>query len=98
MGIILTLEQVFTVFNSFSNEIVASIIYMLQPDDHVTLSHNMTQIPDHVVAAPGHSVNKSAEPLDASLNVNGDWSFDDTTTYMSYLGRNLFLYYRAIYV
>ncbi|KAA0710209.1 Fibrocystin-L Polycystic kidney and hepatic disease 1-like protein 1 [Triplophysa tibetana] len=58
-------------------------IYGFKQEDYIILNHNFTQAPDafHII----DSRKGSSESLDPSVNVNGDWYFNDLTNSVYYL-------------
>ncbi|XP_051879473.1 PKHD1 like 1, tandem duplicate 1 [Pristis pectinata] len=60
--------------------------YHFTDSDHVVVSHNLTQHPDHVQVTDLQR-NASRQPLGWSHNQNGDWYFDSDNLTLYYLGK-----------
>ncbi|XP_078254550.1 PKHD1 like 1, tandem duplicate 1 [Rhinoraja longicauda] len=60
--------------------------YHFTESDHIVVSHNFTQHPDHVQVTDLHR-NASLLPLDGAHNQNGDWYFDKDNMTLYYLGK-----------
>ncbi|KAK1784753.1 hypothetical protein P4O66_003426 [Electrophorus voltai] len=60
-----------------------AMFYGFRPEDYVIVNHNLTQSPDwfHIV---DNRVG-SSEPLNASVNVNGDWYFNKSSNNLYYM-------------
>uniref|UniRef100_UPI00398F2CC2 PKHD1 like 1, tandem duplicate 1 n=1 Tax=Pristiophorus japonicus TaxID=55135 RepID=UPI00398F2CC2 len=61
-----------------------AIFYHFKENDHVVISHNLTQRPDHFQVM-GPDRNGSLQPLSSASNVNGDWYFDKENVTLYYL-------------
>ncbi|XP_072925977.1 LOW QUALITY PROTEIN: PKHD1 like 1, tandem duplicate 1 [Hemitrygon akajei] len=59
--------------------------YHFTDSDHIVVSHNLTQHPDHVQVTDLQR-NASLQPLGWAHNQNGDWYFDSDNRTLYYLG------------
>uniref|UniRef100_A0A4W4EJY7 Polycystic kidney and hepatic disease 1 (autosomal recessive)-like 1 n=1 Tax=Electrophorus electricus TaxID=8005 RepID=A0A4W4EJY7_ELEEL len=68
---------------SITNISYNAMFYGFRPEDYVIVNHNLTQSPDwfHIV---DNRVG-SSEPLNASVNVNGDWYFNKSSNNLYYM-------------
>jgi hypothetical protein len=59
----------------------------LAPGDYLIIRHPIEYMPDQVYTISSLSMTtQSSTPLSASNNSNGDWYYDNTTSYFSYIG------------
>ncbi|XP_053349466.1 PKHD1 like 1, tandem duplicate 1 [Clarias gariepinus] len=66
-----------------SNISYSAVFYGFQPQDYVIVNHNLTQSPDWVSVVDNR--NRSANPLNSSVNINGDWYMDKSSNNLYYI-------------
>ncbi|KAF5901267.1 fibrocystin-L isoform X1, partial [Clarias magur] len=66
-----------------SNISYSAVFYGFQPQDYVIINHNLTQSPDWVSVVDNR--NGSANPLNSSVNINGDWYMDKSSNNLFYI-------------
>ncbi|XP_073714529.1 fibrocystin-L [Misgurnus anguillicaudatus] len=59
------------------------IIYGFKPEDYIIINHNFTQAPDafHII----DNRKGVSKPLDPTVNVNGDWYFNESSKNVYYM-------------
>ncbi|KAI7798959.1 putative fibrocystin-L, partial [Triplophysa rosa] len=59
------------------------MIYGFKPENYIILNHNFTQAPDmfHII----DQRNGSSQPLTPTVNVNGDWYFNESSNSLYYM-------------
>ncbi|XP_073714530.1 fibrocystin-L [Misgurnus anguillicaudatus] len=59
------------------------LIYGFKPDDYIIINHNFTQAPDafHII----DERKGVSKPLDPTVNVNGDWYFNESSRNVYYM-------------
>ncbi|MCJ8746157.1 hypothetical protein PDJAM_G00138700 [Pangasius djambal] len=69
--------------SQISNISYSAVFYGFKPQDYVIVNHNLTQNPDQVSVVD--SRNGSANPLNPSVNINGDWYMDKSSNNLYYI-------------
>nr|XP_009292515.1 fibrocystin-L isoform X2 [Danio rerio] len=59
------------------------MVYSFRPENYVIINHNMTQTPDMVHIIDYRS--GSPEPLNSTVNVNGDWYINQSSNSLYYM-------------
>uniref|UniRef100_A0AAR2IPV4 Polycystic kidney and hepatic disease 1 (autosomal recessive)-like 1 n=1 Tax=Pygocentrus nattereri TaxID=42514 RepID=A0AAR2IPV4_PYGNA len=63
----------------------SATFYGFRPQDYVIVNHNLTKSPDYVRIVDNR--NSSSDPLNATVNVNGDWYFNKSSNDLFYMGK-----------
>ncbi|XP_051526679.1 fibrocystin-L-like [Myxocyprinus asiaticus] len=69
--------------SQITNISYSGVFYGFRPENYVILNHNLTQKPDKFRIIDYR--NGSSQPLNTSVNVNGDWYFNQSSNNLYYM-------------
>ncbi|XP_076865903.1 fibrocystin-L-like isoform X2 [Brachyhypopomus gauderio] len=77
-----TYDWYFDDASQITNISYLAVFYGFRPEDYIIVNHHLTRRPDqiYIVDDDIYSRNGSSEPLNTSVNVNGDWYFSSNNS------------------